>query len=374
MGHPWWYILYNVAIWAICFLFTYSKVRNGGSIGLITSRNDNRGVKFLFLLFLMYSLFTFFGGDNARYEYFATEDYLDTNRDFRGIEPLYAVIAGLVGGNFLLWKLIVYGVALVITYLTLKRLNTLNYVSLFAFTLYALVSYGTTRGVLAYSVYLLGITFIASPKFILKLLGILLTISSISAHSSMMLPVFLLPLIFVKLDRGIIWILILAFPLFLLLFNQFYPYLFTNQDLLDTQTGYKLGVYTDEAESVGTGSSLLLSIRLILDYVAIIMGLYYSLKADSKGVLPKAVTCVVRIVFYVFYVAMLIRFSTMQGGEFISTRYVTLIPFLLYVSWPFMLNQKSVFTKQSQNIFIIVSILNTAVLLFMLTYYSYLGR
>lgn len=374
MGHPWWYILYNVAIWAVCFLFTYSKVRNGRAESLITTRDDKRGIKFLFVLFLMYSLFTFFGGDNARYEYFATEDYLDTSRDFRGIEPLYAFIAGFVGGNFLLWKLVVYGVALLTTYLTLKRLNALNFVSLFAFTLYALVSYGTTRGVLAYSIYLLGITFISSPKFILKLLGVLFAIVSISAHSSMMLPVFLLPLMFLKLDRGKIWIMILMFPLLLLLFNQLYPYLFTNQDLLDTQTGYKLGVYTEEADTVGTGSSLLLSLRLVLDYVAIIMGLYYSLKADSKGLLPKAVTYSVRIVFFVFYVAMLIRFSNMQGGEFISTRYVTLIPFLLYVSWPFMLNKKSVFTKQSQNIFVAISILNTAVLLFMLTYYSYLGR
>ncbi len=374
MNHPWWYILYNVTIWIGCLLFSYSKMKDVDYRGLVCEeKSDKNGIFLLFVLFFANSLFTFFGGDDARYEFFVTEGFLDTSKDFQGIDPLYAAIAGFTGGNFLLWKTIVYGSALIFTYIALKRLNNVNYTALFSFTLFCLSSYGSTRSVLAYAIFMLAMTYLASDRLLIKLIGILLAISTISAHSSMVLVVALVPLVFLKLNKSRIIILIALFPVMLVLFNHFYPYIFSNADFMGSQSGYKLGVYTENVDSVGTGSSLLLSAHIVIDYIAIILFILYSLKANNKGLLPKAVSYLIKCSFLVFYMAMLIRFSNMPGREFITTRYVTLIPFLLFATLPYLYNS-TVITRRERTVLLSVSVFDFSLLTFMLTYYAFMGR
>ena len=374
MGNPWWYILYNVLIWAFCMYFSFKRMNNREEKNRHYSKNNKRGIVLLFVLFLLYSLFIFYGGDNARYENFVTSNGTTSEPELGGIDPLYAVLANMTAGNFVLWKLIVYGTALLLTFWALKRLNALNYLALFAFTTFCLSSYGATRGVLACSILVLAISFITDRSIILKAAGVLLAVFSISAHSSMILPVLLLPLSLVKLDNRKIVILLIMFPVLLSFYNALYPALFSNESLMDMQTGYKLQTYTDETENVGSGSSLLMSLHLFLDYIVIIMSLFYSLKADNKGVLPKTVSFLVRCSFLLFYVAMLINFSNMPGGDFISTRYMTLIPFFLFITWPFIINNKVVFTRGKQNLYFNVSVINIAFLFLMMTFYTYMGR
>ena len=177
-------------------MLSYSRMIHTSNNGSFIDQRYRRGIYLLFLLFLLYSLYTFFGGDDSRYEFFVTEDYLDTSKDFKGIEPLYVTIASITGGHFLLWKLIVYGASLLLTFIVLRRTGSLNYTALCAFTVSALASYGSTRGVLAYSAFLLAIVLLGEETIMHKLVGAVLAVLSISAHSSMILPVFLIPLVF----------------------------------------------------------------------------------------------------------------------------------------------------------------------------------
>ena len=128
-----WLIFYNVILWNICFLMAYNRSFRRGY-------NVNRGCcgdqayKQLFFLFIMFSLFTFFGGDIKRDLEFVKEEfeYADIYEHI-GREQIYIFIASISHKTLLIYKFFIYVPALLITYYSLKLTNKDNYVTLLLF-------------------------------------------------------------------------------------------------------------------------------------------------------------------------------------------------------------------------------------------------
>lgn len=322
------------------------------------------------LLILAYSLFTFFGGDNARYEEYVKEGYLNLlNLDHLGIEPVYAVFASFSNGSLVLWKLMVYGIAIFISFVTIKKLKC-NPAALAAFSVFALSSYGTTRGVLAYSIFLFAFTFLGSNSFWQKVLGIVLALGSIAFHSSMVLPICLIPLLFVRITKKRFIILLLLFPLLLAIFNESFEVIFNSTGIMDSQSGYKLETYTENADSTGTGTSFLMTVHNVLDWITIAFLLFFTIKADNKNLLPKPVSYISRVSFFVFYLSQIISFSNLPNSKFLSTRYVTMIPFFIYVSWSYFINNKEFVNIEVRKKYIYFSAFNTFFMFLVIVYYT----
>lgn len=363
------YVLYNTLIWLFCFWVVYPRWKT--SFYYTTKgRIDKNTLIFLFILFFAFSLFTFFGGDNARYEEFVTEGYkyygqgvLDDH------EPLYVELSKIADGNFILWKILVYGLALIATYYTIKRLNCNTYTTYLSFILFALLSYGATRAVLAYSVFLLGVTMFASEKKIQKCFGIIISGASITAHSSMILPLVLLPLSLVPLTKKKVIVILLSFPISVVAFNQLSSMLFEYIPALG-MAGTKLEVYTDtDLSIIGYNKSFLMDIRYVFDYVTVGLLLFLSIKSDVLKSVPKTIAYVIRISMWLCYCALVINFSKLPNGDIMFQRYFGMIPFFLYITWPFWLRNSEILPKKFFKPYIMLTIADAIIHVFIITYY-----
>lgn len=322
-----WSTFYNVAIWTICAIISITLGKKQ-----IQKRNldyEHRGTYFiLFLLFFIYSLYSGFGGDNEKYQTFVEGGYEDFFvRDYIAFEELYVRIAMFVNNNFLLWKVVVYGSCLIFTYYTIKRLNVKNNITMMYYVLMCLPTIGTSRAVLAFSIFLFGFSFFnKESKKIYKIIGAIIVISSYYAHSSMIVPILLTPFIFLKFNKRFAYILILLFPIFVYLFNNYYE-LFLYNESSDAYFSQKFNNYNEHG--YGTERSITMTILNYILYFVIIPPVYYGLKGLSEKTISEKVQNFIRLSFLLLYFSFIILFSMLDNETFFN-RYFTMIPFFLF--------------------------------------------
>ncbi len=367
MGNTWWYILYNFSLWLISYFLVFSIwKKNKYSITNISNKKQYNSVFFTFLLF---SLFTFYGGDKDGYREMVEGGYKDAAYyEFYNMESFYVSLADFVGESFLLWKLVVYGVAIFITYITIKRLKIENYSTLIAFVFFLLISYGSTRAVLAYSIFLFGFTFL-DGRLYYKILGYAIIFSSLIFHGSMILPICLSILCEIRLTKKRIILLIISFPFAVYLFNIIIDFVVNSTNFLTTYSGNKFDTYANSEEIVSGSGSLLMKVYTLLNYFTFIPLLYWSLKAEVKQMLPSVLSKIVRVSFLIVYCSFLIRFSNLPNTYIIFTRYFTMMPFFLYVSFPYILNLR-ITTKQLIHIYPYIPLCRNILFFLMSMYYE----
>jgi hypothetical protein len=137
----------------------------------------------------------------------------------------YYYIGRFVGYNYILFRLIVWGGSTLLYILTMRRLKLNPSVFILYFTIIALllISYG--RVTLAWALAFYGYSFLIKPieskgKLLSYILGIALIAFSVNFHKTAVL----LPLVFllssIKLNRGLILALLIAFPVLVYLANS----------------------------------------------------------------------------------------------------------------------------------------------------------
>ena len=358
MNNPWWYSLFNPTIWVICFLIAFINYSNESRGGKLVRSNDKGIIFLLFVLFLLNTLFTLRGGDDVRYREFVEISSLNYGtRDFYSLEYYYYLVAWFVNNNYLLWKIVVYVPALILTYISLVRLKANTYASYMAFSIFCLASFGAARAILAYSVFLFAYSFWGEFKLRTWIIVVAIVIGSQFFHSSMIIPIVLTPFALFKITKKRLWIFVLIFPLMVMLFNRFYPLLYTSDDLMAEQYGYKFNTYTDEGAVAGSHyfSSILSSIHGYYGVFVILYMLYLAVKVDGSERLPINISRIIRLSFLLAYVSLVILASSLLGKIPIFMRYVTMIPFFLFVTWPYLLNKSYFLSKRKRDNLILLS-------------------
>lgn len=376
MNNPWWYIFFNVIIWIICFIITrqYSKQYY---ISRVEKKWQSGLVLIVYLIILLGSMFIFHGGDNDRYsdmvKNYGDQFFLyESGRS--GMEWIYIRIAELVGGNFVLWKFIVYGFGLLLAHFTCKRFKCNEMLFLYAFVLMVQQSYGATRVFIAVAVYLFGLSLFDKNKKLQSVLGIGVCACSIIFHSSMVLPVALLPLMLFKITKNRFFILLLALPVFVRLFNGLPDYLSTNDEFMDSMSGHKMNIYTSGNSQTGGGSSLLIVLYRTAGYLMIAAMLFYSIVADNKKILKTAGTVVARLSFFIAYFAVVLFFTELGNSGTLFYRYYELEYALLYAMFPVLFAHTSVYTKRSRHVVEYLAICFNTINLLLLVYYAFMGK
>lgn len=165
--------------------------------------------KSLVIFFLLYLLFAFDGGDYFHYLY-----GIHTDNQERG-EEIYRDIAIFVSRNYLLFRTIVWGGALTLFLLTVKRLELDIYKSAFLLFAVHISVFDYARASLAMSIYFYGISFLIKPinngKIISVLCGVSLAALSVYFHRSMAIIIPLTFMIYMPLNKKTLIILLLLF-------------------------------------------------------------------------------------------------------------------------------------------------------------------
>ena len=322
-------------IWTLCFFYA-RKWAKKDLLGYSDYRCNRSVYKHFFLLIFIYSLINSVGGDYSRYKEFVEGGYLDSfYYDNFGYEKLYIYLASISRGSLFIWKIFVYGITVFLTYCSVIRFNRYGNLILLMITICILPSYGITRAVLAFSIYLLGVlTFYKDGKKY-KLLGLLLILSSYGAHTSMIIPILLFPLSFVKLTPKRLILAICLAPFIITIINSIPSIIESILGDSNSMLLYKFNTYSNEGkDAYNAYRSFLSSIYGVLDLVLIMTILYYALKSLFKKEHSSQYRHIVMICFMMAYISLIFKFSDLFASAILYQRFFNMVPFFVYFIVP----------------------------------------
>lgn len=165
------------------------------------------------ILALLFCLFSYFNSDYFHYE----EELMELDQSYKDF--FYYYIAELSGRVYWLFRLIIWGAALLLFYLTSNRLGLQKNLSIYVFAVFFLPTFCYARASLAMALYFYGLSFLANPKPNHKILsfmiGLLFILASFLGHRSFLVIIALTPVIFIRFRKWHMIVLLLAFPFIL---------------------------------------------------------------------------------------------------------------------------------------------------------------
>ena len=173
------------------------------------------------ILILLFCLFPFWGGD-----YFHYEDIWNETRQggYSSLEPVYIWLIGYTGSYFV-FRLIVWGLSLLLLFGTYKRVGYSFDLSLFIFATLYMPWFSYARASLAMSCILFGLTFLSKPLKRANLFSILIGLAIVGCseffHRSALLGIVAVvaSLLVVDNKRNRILILFLLYPVIIYLMS-----------------------------------------------------------------------------------------------------------------------------------------------------------
>lgn len=218
-------------LWQFIFCFV---VINITIILGYTNRNKLRARNWSWILSLAFCVFAFWD-----------TDYFTFKRDFEaGLEgfrdPFYYYLSFLSFKSYSIIRLIIWGIALRLFYLSCKKLEIPLNVAIFAFSVFFLITFSYARASLGMSAYFYGLilylTALNKRKVLIKV-GLCFFLAFL-AHRSMLLLIILAPLVKVELSRNKILCILFLFPLVFMLFNNLFSS-FISGELIQLGGGFE---------------------------------------------------------------------------------------------------------------------------------------
>lgn len=289
--------------------------------------------KFGIVLFLLFCLFAVHDTDYFHYMESLRDMSLGDDSHF---EPIYAEIAKLVKYDYILFRLVIWGSALVLLLLTTRRLRLPTDLVVYIFTLLFITRFSYARASLAMAVAFYGYSFIIQPhksKIFSYLFGVIVSVCAYFFHYS---ALFLLPVCIVslfKLTKFKIYILLILYPLLVYLLNTYgIEHIISGDEELD---------FIDKAQSYITSDTkevgIAALIRIILvrtPYYLVFLSIAHSLIRNKYNQLNKTESSLVNLVFYIIYFASLFLFTTKFNTDVLYYRflYYAIIPFSMILT------------------------------------------
>ena len=295
------------------FIYSYFKRRN------YLQYNNYRKNNLLWFYMFIFSIAAFYDGDFYHYMDIVQNFSFD---NLSHLEIIYTPIIYFVERNYLLFRIIVWGGALLLTTYIFKRLKyeTL-YVYLYVFFILYIIRFAYVRAALSFAIFYCGLSYLikqSNYKYLSYLLGIVLIYLSTFFHNSAIILVAMTILLFVPLNRKLLISFVLLLPVMYILFKDFFFYLLSRDDLgTDGVVSNKLVRYTEgDMEKKGSGEILMLLGEIITFY-----GIYIYILIDylKKNYQDKVLICCYKIVFGILFVAFFL-FMLGTGSSYLFPR------------------------------------------------------
>ena len=287
-----------------------------------------RSVMFRFLV-VLYVLLSFYNGDFWHYQ-----SYVKFNDPLYQPSELYYVwLAEFVNHNYLLFRFFVWGLALFLILRTAKNFKIHQESFLFFFfTLYISI-FDYARVSLALALYFLGISKILSPQKGNFIMGVLIMISSVLFHNSIIPLILFSILLVLPFNKSIIVILFILLPTL----TGFIDAILMNLIGLDVtgleEITYKLNHYN---QLEGTEYSILEKFRIFLVYLTFYIPFalctYVIHFKNESNIFPYFITQIYKILYLIVLLATCCLFlNTENNVLFYRYLYMAMIPISVLV-------------------------------------------
>lgn len=193
--------------------------------------------------FTVCAVFYCINSDYFNYRYWVERyDLLDASSFSK--ESIYLYIAKVVSGDYDLFRLVVWGGAILLTALATKKADAKIYpaIALWFIFYYDKVCYA--RASLAMAFYVLGVVLLCkeSDSSKVRILGLISALLSISFHKSMIIVVMVLPILFFKLTKQ----RIVVYALLLIVLELFLFSVFDFSDMFEDSAEDVVNEYADK--------------------------------------------------------------------------------------------------------------------------------
>lgn len=208
-------------------------------------------------------------------DFYHYAEIVQTGVGFAHLEDIYIWLVDVVGRNYFVWRIVVWGTAMLVVYITAKRLDVdVRYTFWVLFFFYINI-FSYARASLAFAVYFCGLSFLLKPgkglicKIISICFGLLLILSSQYFHSSAFALIAVTIVVLIPLNKKLIPIYAIV-GLFLAneVINIIVEKLLSSESMTSEVVAEKFSY--SQSSSVDTFSGLSAILNYILQY-----GAYY---------------------------------------------------------------------------------------------------
>ena len=323
--------LYCFLLFSLLVLVNYSSCTNPG-----VSRSYSSYKRRLFLLGVAaFSITCFINGDFYNYQEFVR------NYDFsiaasNHAEPIYGFIIRIVGRNYLLFRIIVWGSGLLILSRSIVCLGLDDYKVIYFLLASFILTFSYARASLAFSIYFLGLALVCTQqkKTILKrLIGIVLILVSYFFHHSMIIAILITPIIIMPFDRITILVGMLLIPLLFALFSNVINSILLSGEFLDNEElADQIVFYAERSIDAINWKGRIYEWSNYASYFLPLLVLTYNGYYRKRKLFPFYIEAFYKVAFSLTLVATMFLFLNIEGKVFFyRILFMTFIPLSIVV-------------------------------------------
>lgn len=199
----------NLVLWTIIDIIIYNAL-SIYSFKHLSINNHKFNATFIWIILLFFCIFPLFSGDWIHYadkiKYYYHHNYTD-------LEPIYLPIIEFTEFNYIFFRFIIWGSALIFLKLLFSRLKIFETRTLLIFIIWGLLFYSYPRVSLGLSILFYGYSLLIKPingKLISYVLGIVLIVLSCSFHKSIISLAVIIPFTLFPITRKLVCLFIIG--------------------------------------------------------------------------------------------------------------------------------------------------------------------
>ena len=284
-------------------------------------------------------VFCVFGFWNSDYTFMRYHFIYDAKEEYS--EVFYYYLAQLSFGSYYIYRLFIWGGALALFMLAVRKFNLNRNTSLFLLVFFFILTFSNARASLAMSAYLLGIYYLLpnSNSKIRLVKALFFLVLSFLFHRSFLICIVFSPILVFNFNRKFVILLLIFVPLFVQTVNYLLGDIISGQIILGDIFESFSNAVTDYAGREGTRElnwkmTLINSLRNASFYVSTAYIVYYSIKYDFEDIYIKKVINYI-LILIVFSSLFLVEGLNNYFYEIIGYRYLymTAMPIILMLTY-----------------------------------------
>lgn len=299
---------------------------------------NNRGLEFFLIgCVFIYCLTSFTNGDY--YHYYEYVKGLKKVNTERGLEPIYQYLILFLHNNYLLFRVCVWGLALILYIKTLERFGVNINLALFFLLACFLNTFSYARATLGMAMFFYGYAMFYNPKSmstIEKIVGIIFMFISMTFHRSMsiMIVIWLFTLV-VPFNKRVIVLMLGILPISIFVVQNMFGHFLEIGYMPDDILLRKANGYSQKVTQTSNWKGLL---QMFLQYSTfyiplILMSLRFWFK-PSLIVVEKKFLHLGKLVFMTIYLATIFLFIVSTNQVFFyRVLFMTMIPVTILITY-----------------------------------------
>lgn len=325
-----WHFVFFLIVYFLVF-FTNNKLLKQP---FQTEKKNVVGSLILFVSFVLMSIVAVTRGDFYHYA-----DMVQNRFHEEHLEDFYLWLSEYVNHNYLLWRIVIWGSAIILILLTTKRLEVNIYYTIFVFFICYIHIFNYARVSLAGAVYFYGLSYIIKPtksKLLGYIIGAIIIWSSHFFHNSIYVLIVLTTVVLIPINKYTIVAVIVSF---IILAPIGYKYLFDSMTLLEGSETYadSFIYYSDSNKQILRGG-VSGFVTTVLSYGSFFVPLFVFLRRllISKNKPDKLSNYLFKMVFSIILVS--IALGSISGTAYFFYRilYMSIIPISILLALCYM--------------------------------------